>query len=277
MLRKLRQLIAPQVIVAQTAVELRTISLAGQSIHYQLKRTRRRSIGLRIDERGLSVNIPMRASEKWLSSVLQDKAQWVIDKLSKWQSENRAIATLSPCGTGQTAKLCDGQTIPFMGETLTLRLLKNSQATSLFDTPPQRRATELFVYVTDIVTHDLNANTANNTHTEDALSQWYQVSAENIFKERVALYAARMNVAPRAIKLSTARTQWGSCTVQGVLRFNWQLIKMPLRLIDYVVVHELAHLIQMNHSQAFWREVGKICPDYSQLRKELRLYQALLR
>lgn len=271
MLRKLYQLIAPQVIVEQTAVELRTISLAGQSVHYQLKRTRRRSIGLRIDERGLSVNIPMRASEKWLSSVLQDKAQWVLDKLSKWQSENRAIAT------GQTAKLCDGQTIPFMGETLTLRLLKNSQATSLFDTPPQRRATELFMYVTDIVTHDLNAKTANNTHAEDALSQWYQVSAENIFKERVALYAAPMNVAPRAIKLSEARTQWGSCTAQGVLRFNWQLIKMPLPLIDYVVVHELAHLIQMNHSQAFWREVEKICPDYLLLRKKLRLYQALLR
>ena len=271
MLRKLRQLIAPQVIVEQTAVELRTISLAGQSIHYQLKRTRRRSIGLRIDERGLSVNIPMRASEKWLSSVLQDKAQWVIGKLSKWQSENRAIAT------GQTAKLCDGQTIPFMGETLTLRLLKNSQTISLFDTPPQRRATELFVYVTDIVTHDLNAKNANNTHAEDALSQWYQVSAKNIFKERVALYAALMNVTPRAIKLSEARTQWGSCTAQGVLRFNWQLIKMPQRLIDYVVIHELAHLIEMNHSQAFWREVEKLCPDYLLLRKELRLYQATLR
>ncbi len=266
MLRKLRQLIAPQAVVEQTAVELRTISLAGQSIPYKLKRTRRRSIGLRIDERGLSVNIPMRASEKWLSNVLQDKAQWVINQLSKWQSENRAIAT------GQIAKLCDGQTIPFMGETLTVRFV-----TSLFDTPPQRRTTELLVYVTDIATHDLNTKTASDVHAEDALSQWYKVSAENIFKERVALYAAPMNVVPRAIKLSTARTQWGSCTTHGMLRFNWQLIKMPLPLIDYVVVHELAHLIQMNHSQAFWREVEKICPDYLQHRKALRLHQGTLR
>jgi len=86
-----------------------------------------------------------------------------------------------------------------------------------------------------------------------------------------------MNVIPRSIKLSAARTQWGSCTTQGTLRFNWQLIKMPLPLIDYVVVHELAHLIQMNHSQAFWREVEKVFPDYLERRKELRLHQGTLR
>ena len=66
-------------------------------------------------------------------------------------------------------------------------------------------------------------------------------------------------------------------TALGALRFNWQLIKIPLPLIDYVVVHELAHLIQMNHSQAFWREVEKICPDYLALRKALRLHQGAVR
>ncbi len=266
MLRKLRQLISPLVAAPPAAAELRTVTLAGQPINYQLKRTRRRSIGLRIDDRGLVVNIPMRASEKWLHSVLQDKAHWVIDKLSKWQTENRPVAT------AQTAKLYDGQTIPFMGETLTVRLVN-----SLFDTPPQRLGTELWVYVIGIVTHDLNTERVNNTRAEVALDEWYKANAENIFKERVALYAAPMNVVPRSIKLSAARTQWGSCTALGALRFNWQLIKMPLPLIDYVVVHELAHLIQMNHSQAFWREVEKICPDYLALRKALRLHQGTLR
>jgi len=271
MLQKLRQLIAPQEAAEHAAVELRTISLAGQSIAYKLKRTRRRSIGLRIDERGLSVNIPLRASEKWLSSVLQDKAHWVVEKLAKWQVENRTIET------GQAEKLWDGQSIPFMGETLTVRLLPNLQVGSLFDTPPQQLATELWVYVADASAHGLNADAANNTQAAELIAQWYKANAENIFRERVALYAARMNVTPHSIKLSTARTQWGSCTTRGTLRFNWQLIKMPLPLIDYVVVHELAHLIQMNHSPAFWREVEKICPDYLALRKELRLHQGSLR
>jgi predicted metal-dependent hydrolase len=270
-LRKLRQLIAPKIMVAQAVVELRTISLAGQLVPYKLKRTRRRSIGLRIDERGLSVNIPLRTSEKWLSSVLQDKAHWVIEKLSKWQTENRAILAK------QIPTLRDGQSIPFMGEALTLRLLENSHITSFFDSPVHRYATELFVYVADTATHGLTAETSSGVQAEERVTEWYKVNAENIFKDQVALYAPLMNVAPRSIKLSSARTQWGSCTAQGALRFNWQLIKMPLLLIDYVVIHELAHLVEMNHSPAFWREVKKVCPDYLQRRKALRLYQGTLR
>ena len=64
----------------------------------------------------------------------------------------------------------------------------------------------------------------------------------------------------------------GSCTVHGVVRLNWRLVKMPLHLIDYVVVHELAHLVEMNHSAAFWRVVETVCPDYRAWRAELHGY-----
>ena len=73
-----------------------------------------------------------------------------------------------------------------------------------------------------------------------------------------------------AIKLSRRKTQWGSCTAGGTVRLNVQLIKLPLRLIDYVVVHELAHLRELNHSAAFWRVVESVCPDYASLRSELK-------
>jgi predicted metal-dependent hydrolase len=75
---------------------------------------------------------------------------------------------------------------------------------------------------------------------------------------------------PRTVKLSQAQTQWGSCTAHGSVRLNVQLIKLPMRLIDYVVVHELAHLRELNHSAAFWRVVESVCPDYADLRSELR-------
>jgi hypothetical protein len=88
----------------------------------------------------------------------------------------------------------------------------------------------------------------------------------------VGYFAPLLQVSPREVKLSAARTQWGSCTVQGVVRLNWQLVKMPLHLIDYVVVHELAHLLEMNHSPAFWRVVESACPGYRQCRAELRSY-----
>jgi len=79
-----------------------------------------------------------------------------------------------------------------------------------------------------------------------------------------------LNVMPRAIKLSSAKTQWGCCTARGTVRLNRQLIKLPLHLIDYVVVHELAHLREMNHSAAFWCVVETACPDYIRLRRELK-------
>ena len=113
---------------------------------------------------------------------------------------------------------------------------------------------------------------ADENRIEKVVTQWYRREAEQVFRECVAHYAPLMQVMPQQIKLSSAKTQWGSCTSRGVVRFNWQLVRMPLHLIDYVVVHELAHLVEMNHSAAFWRVVESACPDYAQCRAELRTY-----
>ncbi len=244
MLNKLRRLITPL-----PAAEQRTVELAGTSVTYILKRTsRRRSIGLRIDDRGLTVNVPLRASEKWLHSVLQDKARWVVEKMENWQAKKPA-----------PQQWVDGEPILFRGEIFTLRIVP-----SLFDAPPQLHHTHLAVHVSQV---------DNSDAIEKIIERWYRRVAMQLFEECVTHFAPLMNVSPRELKLSAARTQWGSCTVRGTVRLNWKLIKMPLHLIDYVVVHELAHLVEMNHSAAFWRVVGKVCPDYVRLRGELRKWQ----
>ena len=130
---------------------------------------------------------------------------------------------------------------------------------SLFATPVHHRNKELWVFVA-----------GDNDHIEQAVSEWYRQQAEQLFVRRVAHFAPLMNVVPRTVKLSEAKTQWGSCTAHGSVRLNVQLIKLPERLIDYVVVHELAHLRELNHSAAFWRVVESVCPDYASLRGELK-------
>ncbi|TNC97999.1 MAG: hypothetical protein FD121_766 [Gallionellaceae bacterium] len=228
-------------------VEQRTIQLLDIPIPYTLKRSKRRTIGLRIDGRGLTVSAPLRASEKWLHSVLLEKAGWVVEKLESWQSKKApAIAW------------CDGANIPFRAETFLLRL-----------TPKVRGATPKLQEEILLVPLGEDADAAR---IEKAVTVWYRIEALRVFEECVAYFAPLMNVSPREIKLSSARTQWGSCTVHKVVRLNWQLVKMPLHLIDYVVVHELAHLVEMNHSAAFWRVVESACPDYKQCRKELHSY-----
>ena len=240
MLKRLRK------IVTTPCVEQRAALLAGKHITYTLKRSgKRRSIGLRIDDRGLTVSVPLRASEKWLHSVLQDKARWVVEKLDGWQ-------TCKPA----TVRWQDGESIDYLGELLVLRVIQG-----LFATPVHRRGSELWVFV---------INGSETAHIEQAVSRWYQHEAEQFFVHRVAHYAPLLNVVPHAVKLSEAKTQWGSCTVHGSVRLNVQLIKLPPRLIDYVVVHELAHLRELNHSAAFWRVVESVCPDYASLRGELK-------
>jgi predicted metal-dependent hydrolase len=228
------------------SVEQRTVLLAGKHITYTLKRRRkRRSIGLSIDDRGLIVSVPLRASEKWLQSVLQDKASWVLEKLDGWQ-------TCQPANNHWQ----DGETLDYLGEQLVLRIVQG-----LFAAPIQRLGKELWVFV---------VHGSKTIHIKQAVLRWYQHEAEQFFMLRTAHYAPLLNVMPQSVKLSEAKTQWGSCTAQGSVRLHVHLIRLPPRLIDYVVVHELAHLRELNHSGAFWQLVESVCPDYTNLRSELK-------
>jgi len=228
------------------AVEQRRIDLSGRPVTYTLKRSsKRRSIGLRIDERGLTVSVPLRASEKWLHSVLRDKAGWVVEKMAGWQARQAPVIQWR-----------DGEPVPFCGNMLKLRVVPD-----LYGAPPILCGENL---------HLCLAQPASPQRIEQAVGQWYRQQALDLFGQRVAHFAPQLQVVPRAVKLSAARSQWGSCTVRGVVRLNWRLIKLAPALTDYVVVHELAHLLEMNHSAAFWQVVGSVCPDYRQLRVRLR-------
>lgn len=220
------------------SAEQRAATLAGKHIVYTLKRSgKRRSIGLRIDDRGLTVSMPLRASESWLNDVLQHRASWVLEKLEGWQA--RKLLEMN---------WADGEVIPYLGEILTLRVAAS---------PTRRIDDELWVR-------------GEAARIEQQVGKWYRQQALPLFTARVAHFSALMGVSPTSINLSTAKTRWGSCTSSGTIRLNVQLIKLPQYLIDYVVVHELAHLREMNHSAAFWRVVAAACPDYARLRLELR-------
>jgi hypothetical protein len=94
--------------------------------------------------------------------------------------------------------------------------------------------------------------------------------ARAVLRERLALHAPRLGVAVPPLRLSSARTRWGSCNQRGGISLNWRLVFMPLAVVDYVVAHELAHLKEMNHGPRFWSVVEQLCPDWRALRSELR-------
>src|SRR5664279_4827498 len=150
---------------APPVVEQRNIHLSGKEISYTLKRSGyRRSISLRIDDRGLTVNAPLRASEKWLHSVLQDKANWVVEKLDGWQSKKAPPIFWA-----------EGARVPFRGEEFILTL-----------TPRQRGVAPL---VHGEVLHVPVGMEAEAAQIEKAVVAWYRVEALRVFGECVEHFA----------------------------------------------------------------------------------------
>jgi len=166
----------------------------------------------------------------------------VLDKLADWRERPLPVKT----------EISDGTVISVLGAALTVTVT------------PLGRARWQFV---DDKLHLWPSATVDaNQLLEKALRE----KARSLFVDRLALHAPRLGVAAPALRLSSARTRWGSCSHHGGISLNWRLIFMPLPVVDYVVCHELAHLKEMNHSPRFWSVVEQLCPDWRALRIELR-------
>ena len=220
---------------------MKRIRLMGQETHYVLKRSNRKSVGLRITSEGLSVNAPHRMPEHALEALLGEKAEWILKKLEEAK-------------TSCSQKWADGEPAPFLGKNYLLRI---------------GCAQTLRVRVSDDFI-DVHLPHPSPDNIEAAMRAWYRRQALVRFSERVRHYCEVLALNEPRLFLSNARTRWGSCNTKREVRLNWRLVKLPLELVDYVVVHELSHLVEMNHSQAFWDTVGRAYPAYRRARQELR-------
>jgi predicted metal-dependent hydrolase len=233
---------APEETPAQLATR-HQFRLGAQRIEYTLKRSRRRrSITFTIDEGGLRVGAPWRATQRHIESLLGSHALWIDRKLAEWQARRRPQLTWEA-----------GTTIMMLGEPLMLEL------------DPVRRLTGR-----DGNRLCVAADTRDPAVLAARVVAWLRNTAQAWFEQRAACYAPTLDVRVAAIRLSNAKTRWGTCYPDGRVHLNWRLIQMPPALIDYVVVHELAHLREPNHSRRFWRWVASILPDYEQRRAALR-------
>lgn len=102
-----------------------------------------------------------------------------------------------------------------------------------------------------------------------ALELLYRELAQSYFTKRMKVLSERTGVAPEALRISSTSGRWGSRSSSGTIALSWKLLQCPAEVVDYVICHELAHILEMNHSPKFWRVVEKFCPDYRRLRGEL--------
>lgn len=232
--------------------------LLGKDVAYLLRRSVRRTIGFSIGSQGLEVTAPRWVALGEIESALQTKSSWIVRKLQeaglRQQQKNNARIFWG-----------EGGTFDYLGQALVLRL---TGAKSLLVQTKQ-------------TCREVGANGAQSLHlplvpdappaqVKAAVQAWILREARNHFTARMLHYAPVMGVRWNALRLTSASTRWGSANTGGVIRLNWRLMQHDPRIIDYVVVHELAHLHHMNHSPQFWAVVEAILPDWKQLRKILR-------
>ncbi|MCZ4304266.1 SprT family zinc-dependent metalloprotease [Zoogloeaceae bacterium G21618-S1] len=222
------------------------IHLLGRPVGYHLRRSARRTLGLTIDGRGLSVAAPLRAPHSAVEAFLQAHDRWVLDKLT-------ALAARP-----QAAKLVvvDGVSFPLMGAPCRLTL--------------SRGRAEVRWMAADLGDEArLMLRCTVRQSPTDRLKRALQARALAYFEGRVAEFALRIGVPVPPVGLTQARTRWGSCSARGI-RLHWRLIHLSPDLIDYVVAHEVAHRVHMNHSPRFWALVAQVIPDVGGARLRLR-------
>lgn len=234
------------------------VQLQEHEVAYWLRRSSRRSIGFSIGPKGLEVTAPQWASMHAIESALQTKTAWIVRKLQE-AAQRQSLR--------QEARIRwqDGGVIDYLGNAMTLRLTGG-------DLQPLR---------TRQAHREQQADGSQSLHlplTEQAsenqvralVQAWILREARTYFTARMLHFAPLVGVRWSALRLSSASTRWGSANSDGMIRLNWRLMQHSPDVIDYVVVHELAHLRHMDHSPQFWAVVAKVLPDWKQLRRALK-------
>ena len=233
-----------------TQTRKRQILIQDQVLEYELRRSKRRSIGFLIADEGLRITAPRWVTLADIEQAIHEKQHWIISKLR--EKRERVTKRIQA-----TMRWEDGARLPYLGKQLTLRITHQARVSVNHDAEQ------------DILHISLPPD-FHEQQLKDRVKSWLQQEAKRVFNQRMPVFAQRLGVSYHSMSLSSAGTRWGSCTSQGKIRLNWRLIHFSHDVIDYVVAHELSHLREMNHSAKFWATVESIYPEYELAKQRLR-------
>jgi len=218
----------------------RHLLIGGRIIDYRLKSGARR-LSMTIDERGLRIGAPRRIALTEIEAFARSHGEWVLKKLDE----------LAHASQPRHLTIKDGARLPLLDTEAEVRVLPGANRVR---------------WVADILVLEARPEADLSRLATRAL----QKRALTHFAGRLAHFTGQLDLAPPKLALSSAHTRWGSCSKHSGIRVNWRLIHLPAHLGDYVVAHEVAHLLEMNHSQRFWSVVSSLYPDWKAARSELK-------
>lgn len=213
---------------------------------YELKRSaKRRKLTITVErDRSVVVHAPTSTSVEKIDAIVQSKRQWIYEKINHEQKYRDR-----PHPPGK--ELVSGEAALYLGRNYRIELIDDATAKVRFD-------------------HRFLVPRNQSAKRRQVLREWYLIQATDKILPRVKRRAREIGVTFAAAKLSDDRYRWGSCTVKDNINLNWRLIKAPMFVIDYVIVHELAHLLEANHTPRFWNIVRSQMPTMEKAKAWLK-------
>lgn len=232
------------ILLSQTEFELTIIR----------SKKRRRSVALRVKSpTQLIVNAPHKTSLKFIEDFIYERSRWILARLFELQTTEG-----KPIGH----QYIDGEMFYVLGQQYPLRIIEHNV-----------RKTKC-----ELTDHYLTIYIKSKLDKQNIIkhvTQWYRKQALETVTERMEFWCKQLNVRFNKLFITNTKSRWGSCNSKNDIRINWRVMMTPMSLVDYVIVHELCHVVHKNHSARFWNLVSSVMPDHKQRRKELRKLAAL--
>lgn len=225
-----------------------TTTLTYKDIEYTLTRSPRKTASIYIERDGqVSLLVPDDLEDIQIDDLIEKKRYWIYKNLAEWRDLNASRVE---------REYVNGEGFLYLGRSYQLKLVEEQEA------PLVLRNGYFCLRCTD------STNAA--AIFDDTFRSFYREKGMERIPERVEIYKSRMGVEPASIKVMELQNRWASYVPQNRLNFHWKCMMAPLTILDYIVVHELAHFHHRNHTEAFWNEVDKVMPDYRDRKDWLR-------
>jgi len=230
-----------------------SINFSGQTIPYKVRvSTRATRLRITVSSSGVTVTLPKGIPQREAEHFLQQHADWVREQLA------RAAKQAKPSPLPNDVILWHG---------MPTQMLRIEEPNRLARMKVEAVNGRLRVYLP----------AGSKITTRHAAEAWMRAESRSEIEQAVVEQAHRMGDRPKAVSIRDQRTRWGSCSSRGNLSFNWRLVMTPPTILQYVVIHELAHLFEPNHSRDFWAVVARYYPDHKKARAWLRKNSPALR
>lgn len=245
------------------------VNVAGVCLVCRVERTARQTLGIYVDAQGVRVRASAHVPVSEIERVLDLKAQWI---LKHWQrvrgqveSHGMTVGSFVP-----DLLVAEGGVLRLCGHDLRVRWFSGRLATELLVPESMLAQRHLWVRTPRIVTHmSTEAETmARRSAVLQAVGAYFLAYA----RQRAQVFCTAHDLHYRELALSSARTTWGTCRRDGLIRLNWRLAFLDVDVVDYVIAHELAHTVHMHHQKSFWDLVAQLCPNYLVVRSRLKTY-----